>query len=103
MGSSGTQRPVMRVDVQRLRCFVTLAEELHFTRAAGRLFVDQSALSRQIRRLERDLGVQLFHRSTRRVELTPAGRLLLPEAQRTIEQCQRLLDVACEHTQVAVG
>lgn len=95
MGSSVSQRRlVMRIDVQRLRCFVTLCEELHFTRAAARLFVDQSALSRQIRRLERDLGVQLFHRSTRRVELTAAGERLLPEAQRTIEQCQRLLDVA---------
>jgi DNA-binding transcriptional LysR family regulator len=87
---------VMRVDVQRLRCFVMLCEELHFTRAASRLHVDQSALSRQIRGLERDLSLRLFDRSTRRVELTDAGERLLPEARRTIDQCQRLLGLASE-------
>jgi len=72
------------MDLQRLRYFSVLAEELHFTRAAARLHLDQSALSSSIRRLERDLGVLLFHRTSRRVELTPEGETLLPEALRLL-------------------
>jgi DNA-binding transcriptional LysR family regulator len=72
------------VDLQRLRYFSVLAEELHFTRAAARLHLDQSALSASIRRLERDLGVRLFDRTSRRVELTAAGEALLPRARRLL-------------------
>ncbi|MGK5630582.1 LysR family transcriptional regulator [Streptomyces sp. URMC 123] len=64
-----------------LRAFAAVADELHFTRAAARLFVAQQALSRDIRRLERALGADLFLRTTRAVELTAEGRRLLPYAR----------------------
>ncbi|MEU3335620.1 LysR family transcriptional regulator [Streptomyces sp. NPDC006668] len=73
------------VHVRDLRYFVTVAEELHFTRAAERLYVSQPALSKQIRALERQLGVQLLRRDRQGVELTPAGAELLPHARRVIE------------------
>ncbi|WP_420159423.1 LysR family transcriptional regulator [Nocardiopsis sp. CNT-189] len=72
----------MDVDTRVLRYFTTVAEELHFTRAAERLYLSQPALSRQIRQLEKDLGAPLFERTSREVRLTPAGRALLPAAQR---------------------
>jgi DNA-binding transcriptional LysR family regulator len=59
---------------RKLRCFLVVAEELHFSRAAARVFLTQQALSRQVKELEEELGVRLFERTTRRVELTPAGR-----------------------------
>ncbi|MGI5352711.1 LysR family transcriptional regulator [Streptomyces sp. CA-250714] len=67
-----------------LRAFVAVAEELHFTRAAARLYVAQQALSRDIRSLERELGAVLFVRSTRQVALTPEGERLLPYARRVL-------------------
>jgi DNA-binding transcriptional LysR family regulator len=73
------------LDLRRLRYFVAVAEELHFTRAATRLFVAQQALSREIQKLERDLGVALFVRSTRRVVLTGEGERLLARARRLLE------------------
>ncbi|MFJ7331331.1 LysR family transcriptional regulator [Streptomyces cyaneofuscatus] len=68
-----------------LRAFLAVAEELHFTRAAARLFVAQQALSRDIRRLERELGAELFVRTTRQVTLTPEGERLLPYARRVLD------------------
>jgi DNA-binding transcriptional LysR family regulator len=68
------------VEIRLLRHFVAVAEELHFSRAAQRLYVAQQALSRDIRRLEDRLGVRLLDRTTRRVILTPAGRTLLERA-----------------------
>jgi DNA-binding transcriptional LysR family regulator len=68
-----------------LRCFVAVAEELHFSRAADRLFLPQPWLSRTIRQLEGQVGVPLFVRSTRCVRLTPAGQRLLPAARDVLE------------------
>ncbi|MFD4652304.1 LysR family transcriptional regulator [Streptomyces sp. NPDC058441] len=65
------------MNLRRLRSFVTVAEELHFTRAAAKLFVAQQSLSKQIAQLEADLGTPLLQRTSRKVELTPAGEVFL--------------------------
>ncbi|GGX89998.1 LysR family transcriptional regulator [Streptomyces fructofermentans] len=74
-----------------LRAFLAVAEDLHFTRAAARLYVAQQALSRDVRRLERELGAELFVRSTRQVALTPEGERLLPYARRALQAQDELL------------
>lgn len=75
----------MDLDLRLLRYFVVVAEELHFGRAAEKLYISQPALSQQIRRFESDLGVKLLERTSRRVELTEAGHALLQEGSRIIE------------------
>lgn len=72
------------ITLHRLRLFVAVAEELHFRRAAERLHMSQPPLTRQIRSLEADVGVQLMKRNSRSVVLTPAGAVLLREASRII-------------------
>jgi len=72
------------VELRQLEYFVAVAEECHFTRAARRMHVAQSGLSASIRALEVELGAPLFLRTTRQVELTQAGRALLPEARRAL-------------------
>ncbi|MCZ1009667.1 LysR family transcriptional regulator [Streptomyces lydicus] len=72
------------IDPRLLRAFLAVAEELHFTRAAARLYIAQQALSRDIRRLERELGAALFVRTTRQVSLTADGTRLLPLARRVL-------------------
>jgi DNA-binding transcriptional LysR family regulator len=77
--------PVLRsLEYRHLRAFVTLADELHFHRAAARLHVAQPTLSQTVRQLELTVGVQLFERSTRRVVLTAAGRALLEDARAAV-------------------
>ncbi|WP_330458128.1 LysR family transcriptional regulator [Streptomyces sp. NBC_00820] len=79
------------MDPRLLRAFVAVAEELHFTRAAARLYVAQQALSRDVRRLERELGAELFVRTTRQVTLTADGERLLPLARRVLAAHDELL------------
>src|SRR4051812_49013932 len=69
------------MELRHLRYFVAIAEERSFTRAAERLWVSQPGLSTQIRRLESEMGVQLFERHTRGVDLTDVGELLLERAR----------------------
>src|SRR5262249_59501572 len=72
------------MELRQLEQFLAVAEEGHFTRAASRCRMSQSALSASIRSLERELDSRLFMRTTRKVELTEAGRVLLEEARRTL-------------------
>jgi DNA-binding transcriptional LysR family regulator len=74
------------MEVRQLECFVAVAEELNFTRAAARCHVVQSALSYQISRLEREHDVTLFERTSRSVRLAPAGELLLPHARHVLAE-----------------
>lgn len=80
------------MELRHLRYFIALGEELSFRRAAERLHVDQSPVSRAIQDLEYDLGVQLFARTTRNTRLTWAGEVFLGEARRVLtalEQAKR--------------
>lgn len=72
-----------------MRYVVAVAETAHFTRAAEQCHVVQSALSHQIKRLEHELGVQLFARTSRRVRLTPAGEAFLPAARQALDAAER--------------
>jgi len=90
----------MDVHLRRLRYFVAVAEELHFTRAAARVHVAQPSLSKQVRELEAELGFSLLERSTRSVVLTRAGAALLPAARAVLEQWQLgVREAVAVHTQ----
>ncbi|MFK7838564.1 MAG: LysR family transcriptional regulator [Sulfitobacter sp.] len=82
----------MSTDLRHLRCFVAVAQELHFHRAAKRLGVAQPALSRTIRNLERELGVTLFHRSNRSVQITAAGQTLLDGSKGILNSVNKLVE-----------
>lgn len=80
---------VRNVTIKQLRSFVTIAQERSFTRAAGRMNVSQSALTIAIRDLEREVGMPLFDRTTRSVELTAQGTSFLPVARRMLDELSR--------------
>jgi len=77
-------------DLRRLQYFLTVAQEQNFTRAAERLHVAQPALSRQVRQLEQELGVELLHRTTHEFELTEAGRYLLERGPALLDASEEL-------------
>ena len=85
------------MEFRHLRYFLAVAEELHFARAAERLHIEQSPLSRAIRELEEELGAQLFVRTSRSTRLTLAGKLLMENAPRVL----LALDQARESVQAA--
>jgi len=82
------------IDVRQLRYFLAVAEELHFGRAALRLHISQPPLSRQIRQLEEQLGVDLFIRQRSGIAPTPAGLALMPEARRVLAQMEKAIAAA---------
>lgn len=82
----------MIVELNHLRCFVAVAEELHFGRAAARLYMTQPPLSRQIQQLEEILGLVLFDRHSRSVRLTEAGRVYYDDAVRILRLSDRATD-----------
>lgn len=93
----------MRVELRHLRYFVTVADELHFARAAERLFISQPALSQQIRSLEGELGLQLLERNRRGVQLTPQGEAFLAEARAVVQQADRASEIAKSLAHGATG
>lgn len=76
------------MEIRQIELFVAAAEEQHFTKAAERCGIVQSGLSSAIRSLEEEMGASLFIRNTRRVELSPAGQVFLPEARRVLSALQ---------------
>ncbi|MGH7462138.1 MAG: LysR family transcriptional regulator [Longimicrobiales bacterium] len=80
------------MELRHLRCFLAVAEELHFARAAERLHIEQSPLSRAIKELEEELGVVLFARTTRSTRLTCAGALFLEHVPRVFAALQQARD-----------
>jgi DNA-binding transcriptional LysR family regulator len=90
-----TIRPLARsnVTIRQLRAFVAVAQQRNFTAAAGQISITQSALSALVRELETEIGVRLFDRTTRSVDLTAAGRDFLPVAQRILHDLQNGLEI----------
>lgn len=84
------------MELRHLQCFVAVADEGSFVKAAERLCVATSNVSQQLRQLERELGVRLFDRTTRRVELTPEGGLLLRSAEDVLARVEILREAARE-------
>jgi DNA-binding transcriptional LysR family regulator len=80
------------VELRHLRYFVAVAEQLSFTKAAGKLHLAQPSLTRQIRDLEEEIGVRLFNRTKQRVDLTEGGRSFLPDAKRVLARSAEIVE-----------
>lgn len=91
------------MELRHLRYFITVAEELHFSRAAERLHIAQPPLSQQIRSLEEELGIQLFKRTKRRVQLTDAGQVFLAEARQVLTQLEQAIKAAQRASRGEIG
>lgn len=93
----------MDIELRHLHYFIAVAEELNFGRAAERLHIAQPPLTRQIQQLEQILGVKLFYRTTRRIELTEAGQVYLAEARRVLTRVQEGVVLARAASRGEVG
>ncbi len=93
--SPAIRHPIRPLELRQYRYFVVLAEELHFARAAERIGIGQSNLSREVKALEQQMGLRLFYRTSRRTKLTAVG-------ERFVEAARRVL-AAEEHARLAVG
>lgn len=94
------------MDFHHLQALVTVAEERNFTRAAKRLFVSQPSLSQLVRRLEAEIGAELFDRSAQPIKLTKAGQIFLPRARRLLEDfAGAVSDIrrTSEQTEITIG
>lgn len=91
------------MELRHLRYFVTLAEELHFGRAAERLHIAQPPLSQQIRQLETELGFELFHRTKRKVQLTEAGQVFFDEVQQIFKQLEQAIQIGRQTSRGEMG
>jgi DNA-binding transcriptional LysR family regulator len=83
-----------QLELRHLKYFLTVAEDLHFRKAAERLYISQPGLSRQIRQMEEDLGIKLFERHNRKVRLTKAGEYLQKELTRNLNNLDRIISYA---------
>jgi DNA-binding transcriptional LysR family regulator len=92
-----------QMDHRRLKFFVAVAEELHFTRAAARVRIAQPHLSQEIRKLERDIGVQLFSRTKRSVALTPAGHVFLQRVRALFDATTEAVNAAQRANRGEIG
>jgi DNA-binding transcriptional LysR family regulator len=97
-GSRARQRENAPVELRQLEYFVAVAEDLHFGRAAERLMIGQPAVSQQVSRLERELGVSLFNRTSRTVTLSDAGHRFLPAARDVLSAAERARAAAADRS-----
>lgn len=91
------------MELRHLRYFLSVAEELHFGRAAKKLHIAQPPLSQQIRQLEEELGLQLFHRTKRRVQLTAAGKVFAEAMQKVMNQIEQGVQAAQQASRGEIG